>query len=64
MFLVECKHYASNRPVGIEVIRNMYGVMGMNKRKPAGGIITAFELQRADSRVIDVLFDTFNETGE
>ncbi len=41
MFLVECKHYASNRPVGIEVIRNMYGVMGMNKRKPAGGIITA-----------------------
>ena len=41
MFLVECKHYASNRPVGIEVIRNIYGVMGMNKRKLAGGIITA-----------------------
>ncbi len=39
LFLVECKHYASNRPVGIEVIRNMYGVLGMNKRKPTGGII-------------------------
>ncbi len=41
MFLVECKHYASNRPVRIEVIRNIYGVMGINKRKLAGGIITA-----------------------
>lgn len=39
LFLVECKHYAPNRPVGIEVIRNMYGVLGMNKRKPTGGII-------------------------
>ncbi len=39
LFLVECKHYASNRSVGIEVIRNMYGVLGMNKRKPTGGII-------------------------
>ena len=39
LFLVECKHYAPNRPVGIEVIRNVYGVLGMNKRKPTGGII-------------------------
>lgn len=39
LFLLECKHYAPNRPVGIEVIRNMYGVLGMNKRKPTGGII-------------------------
>ncbi len=39
LFLVECKHYAPNRLIGIEVIRNMYGVLGMNKRKPTGGII-------------------------
>ena len=39
LFLVECKHYAPNRPVGIEVIRNMYGVLGMNKRNPTGAII-------------------------
>ena len=39
LFLVECKHYSPDRPVGIDVIRNLYGVLGMEKKKPTGGII-------------------------
>lgn len=37
LFYVECKKYASNRPVGIEVIQRLYGVI--SAEKATGGII-------------------------
>ncbi|MDR2570451.1 MAG: restriction endonuclease [Oscillospiraceae bacterium] len=39
LYLVECKRYAPNKPVGVEIIRNLYGVMGMSKRKANAGIV-------------------------
>lgn len=37
LFYVECKKYAPNRPVGIEVIQRLYGVI--SAEKATGGII-------------------------
>lgn len=31
LFLVECKKYAANRPVGVEIVRGLYGVTEMQK---------------------------------
>lgn len=31
LFLVECKKYAKNRPVGVEVVRGLFGVTEMQK---------------------------------
>lgn len=39
LYLVECKRNGPERPVGVEVIRELYGVLGMDERKPTGGII-------------------------
>ncbi len=39
LFLVECKKYSPDNPVGVDVVRNLYGVMGMEDKKPTGGII-------------------------
>ena len=39
LFFVECKKYAPNRPVGIDVVRNLYGVIGMENQRATGGII-------------------------
>ena len=37
LFYVECKKYAPNRPVGIDVIQRLYGVV--SAEKATGGII-------------------------
>lgn len=55
LFLVECKKYAPNNPVGVEVVRNLYGVMGMEKTEPTGGIIatTSYFTRDARQEIID-----------
>jgi HJR/Mrr/RecB family endonuclease len=40
LYLVECKHYSPNHLVGVELIRNLYGVVEM-ERATAGLIITS-----------------------
>lgn len=50
LFLVECKKYAPNHPVGVEVVRNLYGVMGMEKTEPTGGIIATTSRFTRDAR--------------
>lgn len=40
IFLAECKRYAEDRPVGVEVVRNLYGVTEM-QRANFGMIITS-----------------------
>lgn len=55
LFLVECKKYAPNNPVGVDVVRNLYGVMGMEERKPTGGIIatTSHFTRDAQQQIIE-----------
>lgn len=55
LFLVECKKYAPDNPVGIDIIRNLYGVMNMEEKKPTGGIIatTSFFTKDAQQQIIE-----------
>lgn len=55
LFLVECKKYAPNHPVGIDVIRNLYGVIGMEDTNPTGGIIatTSHFTRDAQKQIIE-----------
>ena len=39
LYLVECKKYAPKNPVGIEVIRNLYGVLEMDDRNANAAIL-------------------------
>lgn len=54
LFFVECKKYAPNRPVGIDVIRNLYGVMGMENQRATGGIVatTSYFTKDAKEQII------------
>lgn len=55
LFLVECKKYAPNHPVGVDVVKSLYGVMGMEKTEPTGGIIatTSYFTRDARQEIID-----------
>lgn len=55
LYAVQCKRYAPNRPVGLSVIRNMYGVLGIDEHKPTGAIIatTSYFSRDAKKEVID-----------
>ena len=39
LYLVECKQYAPERPVGVEIVRSLYGVVE-EKKATAGLVIT------------------------
>jgi hypothetical protein len=52
LYLVECKRYAANRPVGVELVRQLYGIVEI-ERATAGLLVTtstftsgAYDLQR------------------
>ncbi|NQU57135.1 MAG: restriction endonuclease [Rhodospirillales bacterium] len=52
LFLVECKRFAPNRPVGVELIRELHGVVDINKATAGIAVTTsrftkgALEFQR------------------
>lgn len=52
LFLVECKKYSPDNPVGVDVVRNLYGVMGMEDKKPTGGIIATTSYFTRDAEQI------------
>ena len=47
LFLVECKRYAPNRPVGVEFVRALFGVV--EKKKATGGMIVTSSRFTADA---------------
>ena len=45
LYLVECKRYAPNRPIGVELVRSLYGVLEQ-ERATAGVLITTSRFTR------------------
>lgn len=51
LFLVECKRFAPTRPVGVDLVRQLYGVVEMEKAS-AGVIVTTSSFTR-DARALE-----------
>lgn len=59
LFIIECKKYSSTHKVGVELVRNLYGVLGMDKHGPSAGIIatTSYFTKDAKDLVKDTRFE-------
>ncbi len=52
LYLVECKRYAQNRPIGVELVRSLYGVVE-HERATAGILVTTSRFTRDALKFVD-----------